>query len=960
MLQINENPKERNDRPFRLLHKKIREKLRKFGLVDATEPQKKAIPYILNGKNVLLISPTGSGKTEAALLPVFSLYLDQKEVGVVKPISILYITPLRALNRDIFRRVLNLAESLSIKVEIRHGDTTPSVRRRQSLHPPDMLITTPETLQAILPGSRLKEWLKNVKWIIVDEIHEIVTEKRGVQLAVALERLRDLTKREFQRIGLSATIGSPEVVAKFLVGNERSVVIVRVPIVKEFKLKVLCPSPQAEDVKISKKIFSTPETAARIRMLVKLLEKSRSMLTFVNTREIAEILASRLHLYDPSLSVDVHHGSLGRDVRIEVERLFKDGKLKCIICTSSMELGIDIGTVDLVVQYMSPRQVTRLVQRVGRSGHRVGEVSRGVILALDDMDDILESAVIAFKTVREELEPIIIHEKAFDVLCHQIAGIVLDKGSTTVDSIFNIVRRAFPYGNLNRRELSKLIELMNYLGIVRVVEDAVIKKTRKTRKYYYETISTIPDVKKFDVIDPATKKKIGTLDEKFVIKHGDVNTTFIMKGSAWKIIQINEDKVFVSCVDDPKGAIPSWEGEQIPVLYYVASEVGKIRKRIAEMIEMGKSPSSFLLNDLSLDFEAARVVEEIIRKQIGRGMPVPTDRLILIEVLDDILVIHACFGNLVNETLGRILAALLSARFGVDISLKVDPYRIILKTPVKISPKDILDILEDEVDIENLESLLKVVLRNSSLLAWRMFHVARRFGVIRRNVDFNPHLAWRLIDAYRDTLIFEEAVREALITDFDVILTKKVLRDIRARKITFSVKSLINPSPVALNALTRFYPSDYVLMGKPKVELAKIIRERLHNERIKLVCINCASWETVRTVKILPDKVECPRCGSVLVGITYPSQTNVTKILRKYKSGRKLTDREEKIIRRLWKTANLLVASGKQALIVLAARGIGPETAAKILSKKYDDENDFYMEILNAERKYIRTRAFWD
>jgi len=420
--------KESNVDPFSLLHKKIRERLREFGLVEATEPQRKTIPHILNGKNVLLISPTGSGKTEAALLPVFSLYLNEKEKKAVKPISILYITPLRALNRDIFRRVINLAESLGIRVEIRHGDTTPSVRRRQSLHPPDMLITTPETLQAILPGARLREWLKNVRWVIVDEIHELVTEKRGVQLAIALERLKELTKRELQRIGLSATIGSPEVVGRFLVGNGRHVEIVRVPIVKEFELKVLCPSPQAEDVKISKKIFSTPETAARIRVLVELLKMSQSVLTFVNTREIAEILASRLHLYDPSLSVDVHHGSLGRDIRIEVERLFKDGKLKCIICTSSMELGIDIGTVDLVVQYMSPRQVTRLVQRVGRSGHRVGRVSRGVIIALDDMDDILESAVIAFKTVREELEPIIIHEKAFDVLCHQIAGIILDKG----------------------------------------------------------------------------------------------------------------------------------------------------------------------------------------------------------------------------------------------------------------------------------------------------------------------------------------------------------------------------------------------------------------------------------------------------------------------------------------------------------------------------------------------------
>gem|GEM_PF-889457 len=529
-----------------------------------------------------------------------------------------------------------------------------------------------------------------------------------------------------------------------------------------------------------------------------------------------------------------------------------------------------------------------------------------------------------------------------------------------MNDLFNIVKCAFPYRGLNKEELLKLLELMDYLGIIRVVENVVVKKTRKTRKYYYESISTIPDVRKFEVVDSATKKKIGTLDEKFVIKHGDVNTTFIMKGSAWKILQINEGKVFVSCVDDPKGAIPSWEGEQIPVLYYVASEVGKIRGKIAEAMKSGRSPLPFLLNDLFLDIEAAQKVEETLKKQLDRGIPVPTDRLMLIEVLDDVLVIHACFGNLVNETLGRVLAALLSARLGIDISLNVDPYRIILKTSAKISPRDVLDILEREIDVKNLESLLKVVLRNSSLLAWRMFHVARRFGVISRDVDFNLHLAWRLLDAYRDTLIFEEAVRETLITDFNIILAKKVLNNIRRGKIALVVKSLTDPSPIALNALTRFYPSDYVLMGKPKVELARIVKERLLNERVRLVCMNCASWETVRTIKTLPDRVECPKCGSVLIGITYPHQTNITKILKKYKFGQKLTADEEKTVKKLWKTANLLVASGKQALIVLAARGVGPEVAAKILSKKYDDENDFYIEILNAEREYIRTRAFWD
>ena len=960
MLHVKGTQEENFDETFRLLHQRIREKLIELGLVEATEPQKKAIPEILAGKNVLLISPTGSGKTEAALLPIFSLYLKYSKKNLAKPISILYITPLRALNRDIFRRILNLAESLGIKVEIRHGDTTSSARRRQALHPPDMLITTPETLQAILPGLRLREWLKNVRWVVVDEIHEIVTEKRGVQLAVALERLQNLVGRDFQRIGLSATIGSPEIVAKFLVGIKRPVKVIRVPVIKDIDIRVVCPSPKAEDFKISKKIFSTSETAARIRVLVELLEKSHSMLTFVNTREIAEILASRLHLYDPNLSVDVHHGSLSRDVRIEVERLFKDGVLKGLICTSSMELGIDVGTVDLVVQYMSPRQVTRLVQRVGRSGHKIGKTSKGIIIALDDMDDILESAVIAFKAVREELEPIVVHELAFDVLCHQVAGLALDEGSLTVDKIFDVVRKTYPYRNLNRDKLMELLRLMDYLDIIKLTGNNIVRRSWKTRKYYYESISTIPDVKKFEVIDSTTNKRIGTLDEKFVIKHGDINTTFIMKGSAWKILQVNEGKVFVSDVEDPKGAIPSWEGEQIPVLYHVASEVGKVRGKIGKALEKGRDSLEILLDRLPLTFEAAQKVLETIKEQLDRGIPIPTDRLILIEILDDVIVLHMCFGNLINETLGRILAALLSARWGTDISLNVDAYRIILRTPVRIRSKDVLDILERELTTEHLEELLKIILRNSSLLAWRMFHVARRFGIVSRDVDFSPHLAWRLMDVYRDTLIFEEAIRETLTVDLNVVLAKRILNKIKRKEITFVVKSLVEPSPIALNALAKFYPSDYVLVGKPKVEMAKLIKERLCSEKIRLVCMNCASWESIRIIKTLPDKIKCPRCGSVLIGIAYPKQMNIIKILRKYKLGQKLTDEEKKLIDKLWKTANLLVANGRQAAIVLAARGVGPETAAKILSKRYSDENDFYIEILNAEREYIRTRAFWD
>ncbi|MEM4571355.1 MAG: DEAD/DEAH box helicase [Nanopusillaceae archaeon] len=363
---------------------------------EFNEIQKIAIPKILSGKNTLIVSPTGSGKTEAAVIPVFSKILDIKEKENKNGILAIYITPLRALNRDMLDRLVWWCSNLDISIAIRHGDTSQSERSRQSKKPPEFLITTPETFQALFLGKKLKEYLKTVKFVIIDELHELLDDKRGIQLSLGLERLVNFSG-EFQRIALSATIGDLELAGKFIFGY-RDFDIAFWYGIKKYDIEVFYPEITEEDVELSKKFGWSPKIIWSLRKIKEILDKHKSVIIFVNTREMAELLVSRFKKWIPDYPIEIHHSSLSREVRERNERLFKEGKLKAIIATSSLELGIDIGFVDAVIQYMSPRQVIRAIQRFGRAGHRLEEISKGYIITMDP-DDYAESLIISKKII---------------------------------------------------------------------------------------------------------------------------------------------------------------------------------------------------------------------------------------------------------------------------------------------------------------------------------------------------------------------------------------------------------------------------------------------------------------------------------------------------------------------------------------------------------------------------------
>ncbi len=418
---------------FSRLHPRIREGLRELGITESTPPQEKAIGPIMEGENVLLIAPTASGKTEAALLPVFSALIEEPHPP--GGIEVVYITPLRALNRDIHKRMMYWADRLGVTVQVRHGDTSQRDRRRQSAKPPWVLITTPETLQAILPSKAMRDHLKTARWVIVDEIHDLAASKRGVQLT----------------IGLSATVGNPEEVAGFL-GGAHPVNVIEVEVDKIYSYDVEFPEAGDDDFDLASDLSTTPAAAARLRRILDLIGGKKSTLVFVQGRGQAESLGHKMGRMEPL--IEVHHGSLSREQRHAIEDRFKAGELKGIICTSTLQLGIDIGNVDLTIQYLSPLQVTTLIQRVSRAGHTPKEPSEGVIVSAYG-EDALESLVTALKARKGELERTEFHIGAGDVLAHQMVGISLDEEETSFDEAYGMVTRAWPFRGLTSGEFGE-------------------------------------------------------------------------------------------------------------------------------------------------------------------------------------------------------------------------------------------------------------------------------------------------------------------------------------------------------------------------------------------------------------------------------------------------------------------------------------------------------------------------
>ncbi len=943
--------------------KPVRRLVEQKGFPKPTEPQEKTIPKVLEGKNVLLISPTATGKTEAAFLPVLSMLLQAPKSPGIK---VLYITPLRALNRDMMERLEWWCNNLDIKLAVRHGDTDLKERTRQSRSPPDILITTPETLQAVLSGWILRQHIQSLKWVIIDEVHELADSKRGSQLSLALERIRNLIGKDFQMIGLSATIGSPDKVAQFLVGNKRPVEIIRVPVAKLVKLKILFPKPTEEDARLAGKLYTHPEVAARLRIIRDYMSKKKSVLLFTNTRSISEVLTSRIKVWDVDFPISIHHGSLAKPSRIAAEKGLKSGELKGLIATSSLELGIDVGRIDLVIQYMSPRQVTRLIQRVGRAGHTYGHVAEGVVIGMDS-DDTLEALVIARRALKEELEPVEIPPKPYDALTHQVAGLLLKTRRLEFNEILDLARKAYPYNDLTLEDVEKVLKYMHgrFPRLAWVsFEDKVVLKPSRTKalfEYYFDNLSMIPEEKQFLVIDQSTDTSIGVLDEAFMAEYGKAGTKFIIRGSPWQIIHATEDKVYVRPVDDPTGAIPSWIGEEIPVPYAIAQELASLRGFAEEKICSGQSSKEvavLLSEKYPTDEETMlRALAETV-EQVNAGIPVPTERRIVIEDWEEFVIIHSNFGSLTNRALAQLLGQLLSEKLGQGIVVQHDPYRIFVQTMGAANAERILEVF---TELRNMpEQVVKDMLTKSTvktgLFKRRVIHVARRFGALKKWADFSNVSLQKIVTSFEGTPIYEEGLKEVFTKDLDAENLVYVLSRIRQGEVELRVVETGGyATPVARVGIERVsMKTDLIPPERMRAVLVESAKARLLNETGNFICTNCWSYSEMMRINDLPEKPKCPRCGSVSLGMLKVEEEKLFALVDK--KGEKLVKAEEKLRVNAFETAELIAKYGKPAAVALSARKVSSREVALVLEKEPKLSDGFYELVLEVERKALSKR----
>ncbi|MCL5112582.1 MAG: DEAD/DEAH box helicase [Candidatus Marsarchaeota archaeon] len=904
--------------------------------------QEVAIPVIASGSNCLITAPTGSGKTEAAVIPLIDKMSRMPE-GEKNGIMLLYITPLRALNRDLILRLEKICASNSVSISVRHGDTTQSERAKQARKAPMFMITTPETLQSILPTKYLGKALSNVKAVIVDEIHELYQSKRGAQLSIALERLERIAPG-FQRIGISATIGDVGAVCSYLFNN-REYKVAEDTKSKSMTVKVEMPRSgyDAELEPMKKRFGLDSSSLARISTIGNYIGSSKSTILFANTRQIVESLGNRL-IYADRLKnfggIRVHHSSLDKEDRISTENAFKSGAVKSIVATSSLELGIDVGAVDLVIQYGSPRQALRLAQRVGRSGHSRFGTANGIIVATSMMD-LVESSVIANRTIEKLFESFKMQEAASDVLCTQICGIALDTDGISADSLLKIVNGSFLYRQV---DIKKLNELLAFMALHRLIgfDGTMITRGTRTRAYYYDHLSVIPDTKRFIVKNIIGNKIISSLDERFVTANLDEGSVFVTKGLPWKIISMDKDVISVEPSTDVDAAVPDWEGEDIPVSKGVANDV----------IEAVAAPEKLKNVPVGLSKSLIGAISDFAKEQ-AKCYAVGSTRVV-IERLQDHSIMHTALGTLGNAALGRLLAYMISARTGRSIVTKISPYMVLLEVGKNI---DLLHMLKS-VGHKSVKSMLIGSLGETDLFRYRFINVAKTFGIVDRDASLSRSVVNRLIRLYKDTPVYEEAIRDTISNFYDLDAIVSMFEGIETGRVRLDEIALDAPSPLSKAILaSSYYAKELVSPLLPNSEIVGSFVDSIMSKDISLLCTYCG-FKFSRELKSLREQkgISCPSCHSPMV-CTYSDEYD--KAVKRRIAGRKLSGSDLRAMKDALKEADMFSTYGYRAAVALKVYGIGPRTAARALLMFRESDAKFFMDLLDEQKRFIRTRKYW-
>src|SRR6476646_3516715 len=605
-----------------------------------TPAQEQGWPAIAGGGHVLIQAPTGSGKTLAAFLSA----IDRLTATPGHGLRLLYVSPLKALNYDVERNLRGPLAGLrsELRVAVRTGDTPQKERAAMLREPPDILITTPESLFLLLT-SRARELLRSVDTLILDEVHAVAGTKRGAHLALSVERLEALAAQPPQRIGLSATQRPLEEIGKFVSGG-RAIELVDAGVAKELDLEVVVP---VEDMREpggeSREEGWEPRSIwpSIYPALVELVKAHRSTIVFVNNRRLAERLALRLNEAAEEEIARAHHGSLAREQRTQIEEDLKAGRIPCLVATSSLELGIDMGAVDLVIQVESPKSVARGLQRIGRAGHSLGEVSRGRIFP-KFRADLLESAVVARAMRGGEIEETVIPRNPLDVLAQQIVAIAVDE-EMRIDDLHALVQRAYPFRDLSRQQLENVLDMLagrypsdEFAELrPRIVWDrtgGVVRARDGVRKLAVTNAGTIPDRGLCGVFLVDGGGRVGELAEEMVYE-ARAGQTFLLGASTWRIEESTRDRVLVSPAPGLPGAVPFWKGEGVGRPYELGQKIGAASRELGALGD--DAALARLREEYLLDDRAAKNLIAFLRDQADATGAVPSDRTIVVERFRD-------------------------------------------------------------------------------------------------------------------------------------------------------------------------------------------------------------------------------------------------------------------------------------------------------------------------------------
>jgi ATP-dependent Lhr-like helicase len=803
-----------------------------------TPAQAQAWPAIASGRHTLISAPTGSGKTLAAFLWALDRLVAEPR-GDEARTRLVYVSPLKALSYDVEKNLRAPLRGIGadISVAIRTGDTPQKERRDMLRHPPDVLITTPESLYLMLT-SQAREIFADTEQVIVDEIHAVAQTKRGAHMAVTLERLAEQAGRDVQRIGLSATQNPLEEVGRFLVGPQRTCTIVDTGARKPLDLKIHVPvesmrEPETRDVELDP--FAGGEATRKsiwpaiYPEIVELVKAHRSTIVFVNNRRGAERLALRINELAGEDIARAHHGSLAREERLVIEDMLKAGELPCLVATSSLELGIDMGAVDLVLQVESPKSVTAGLQRIGRAGHNVGDVSKGRIFP-KFRADLLECAVVAQRMREGKIETTVVPRNPLDVLAQQVVAIAASAAEddpVDVDALHALLKRTYSYGELSRAQLENVLDMLDgrypseEFGELRprIVWDRVagtLRARKGARALAITNAGTIPDRGLFSVNLP-DGRRVGELDEEMVYE-ARPGQTFLLGASTWRIEDITRDRVVVTPAPGAPGAVPFWRGDSVGRPKELGEAIGAFSRWAVEQ------DAETLERDFDLDARAARNLLEFLREQQAATRVVPSDRTIVIERFrDEIgdwrLCILSPYGGRVHAAWGLALSARIREVHGLESDAIWSDDGIIVHLPDADEPPGADLVL---VDPDELEDLVVGELGGSALFGARFRENAGRALLIPRAYPGRRTPLWQqrlksqsLLEVARRFAQFPivlETYRECLRDVLDVPGLQQLLRGLHSRELGVVEVETPTASPFA-SSLLFDYVATYMYEG---------------------------------------------------------------------------------------------------------------------------------------------------